>query len=140
MNKIKDKHICGQRGGEPFKSVIRPDQEGNCSEGMTKCSNKTTPDNTICVKDGETDKCPITFFAITASKANVQKSKAAKATVIEYLKVDKKQYFIVFNKTSGNLPIMKTALTVGIPCMTSNQTRHAPKQKLYLPAELDSKK
>ena len=57
---------------------------------MVKCSNKSKPDNTICVKKDETEKCPITFFAITASKTNVQKAKEAKATVISYLKIDNK--------------------------------------------------
>ena len=89
---------------------------------MVKCSIKTKPDNTICVKENETETCPITFFAITASRENLEKAKEkeAKAKVIRYLKIDNKQYYIVINKQSDNLPIMKTALEVGLPCMNSS--------------------
>jgi hypothetical protein len=55
------RHICGVRGGAPFKDIIRPDPLTNKCEGITKkCSENTSPDNTICSLNVE--DCPITYL------------------------------------------------------------------------------
>ena len=54
--------FCGKTGGAAFIDAVRPNMNGKCPGGHVVCSEKTSKDNTICVKTGETANCPITFM------------------------------------------------------------------------------
>jgi len=55
--------ICGKRGGEPFKTAVRPASTNStkCSKaGYFPCNEQGSPEKTTCVKTK--DQCPITFL------------------------------------------------------------------------------
>ena len=61
QSKILGKYICGVRGGKPFFEVTRPDFETKkCPSGTLPCSDKTSPENTICYPEADLEtSCPI---------------------------------------------------------------------------------
>lgn len=59
-------HICGVRGGLPFKDVVRPENsQSGCPEGYQPCSTKTSAANTVCYLPEDIDSsCPITSIEV----------------------------------------------------------------------------
>jgi hypothetical protein len=129
-NVFYNKHICGVRGGLPFKKVIRPDfKTGKCPQGTQKCSKATNNNNTVCYKD--LSLCPITqlVFAAPNSKKN---------------KDDKELHFnkhknLYWSKTVKNaLPITSTRVD-GKPCANPNDKSKIMKNNIFYPLEKDRK-
>jgi hypothetical protein len=49
-----------------FENALRPDSNNNCPDEYVKCSENTTKDTTICIREGEEDLCPINDVSFTA--------------------------------------------------------------------------
>jgi hypothetical protein len=61
METIWSKKICGKRGGQKFMDQVRPNSTtGVCPQGFSACSPNSIPENTLCYKPDDKDKCPIT--------------------------------------------------------------------------------
>jgi hypothetical protein len=71
--------ICGVRGGESFLQTARPGLDGNCPSGTFKCSQNTSPDNTIC-RASLTD-CPITEMKLVSPAVLAAYSKNPEYTI-----------------------------------------------------------
>jgi len=68
MTKFAGVNFCGTRGGQSFLNAERPDPTTKeCKDGYTACSEETSPDNTICVQDGQEKLCPITYLKFVDS-------------------------------------------------------------------------
>ena len=71
MTQLEGVTICGRRGGEPFLNTQRPSSDGLCPGKTVPCSRATSPENTICVEQKESecgiaDNCPITEIRLVA--------------------------------------------------------------------------
>ena len=71
MTELEGVTICGRRGGLPFTDTLRPNNDGQCPPKTVPCSTKTSPENTICVEQDESergiaDNCPITEIRLVA--------------------------------------------------------------------------
>ena len=51
LSNFNGTNICGKRGGEPFKSVLRPNSDGHCPVGTSACSQVTSIENIVCYAD-----------------------------------------------------------------------------------------
>ena len=76
------KHICGKRGGPSFAEVQRVqlntpecgsrDSICNCPEGLAKCSEMTSPENTLCYPPADLSNCPIIEMKFVTSEEVVR--------------------------------------------------------------------
>ena len=59
QGQFSGRRVCGKRGGLPFSQVVRP-VNNTCPEGTKPCTNRTSPENTVCYPPSEhATKCPI---------------------------------------------------------------------------------
>ena len=65
-------NICYKRGGEPYLTVPRVDENGACTEGYTACNNVSS--QSVCYPDDQMDLCPIVAMNWTD---NYEKDQAA---------------------------------------------------------------
>lgn len=137
MNQYKfiNSYFCVTRGGKAFSEVIRVDTDTEeCPEGTQKCSDATSPENTVCYPNEElADSCPITQILFVDS-ADIEQYEDT--TTYSVVKINVAQY-IVYSKTStDNLPITSTSVEGGTPCINPNQRSEDP--SLLFPAEYDA--
>ena len=71
MTLLEGVAICGRRGGSSFADALRPNSDGQCPPKTVPCSKHTSPENTICVEQDESergilDNCPITEIKLVA--------------------------------------------------------------------------
>jgi len=65
MTDFMSKVACAKRGGPSFLETVRVDPESKeCPEDFVPCSDYTTADNTVCVKEKKNEaetysECPI---------------------------------------------------------------------------------
>ena len=63
MGQLADKRFCGKPVDFNFLNATRSDLNGDCPSSYVKCAENSSPDNTICVPDGDgrslEEKCPI---------------------------------------------------------------------------------
>jgi hypothetical protein len=52
--------LCGQKQGQSFYTVTRPNSDNQCPDGHSVCSTNTSVDNTWCYPDDSEGECPIT--------------------------------------------------------------------------------
>ena len=64
QTQFEGRHICAQRGGDPFEYVTRVDPLTlKCPSGTAPCSEATSPENTVCYPPKfHTKLCPITWM------------------------------------------------------------------------------
>ena len=101
--------ICGQRGGDPFKTVTRPNSANQCPSGTSACSTNTRAENTVCYPDSEKSKCPITGITFEPTTASTDPSLTSVPLTDEFN--------LVFSKTADSLPITTTQLALQQPCV-----------------------
>ena len=113
--------FCGKTGGSAFINAVRPYTDGKCPEGHVVCSEATGIDNTICVKSGKTDDCPITFMQFIA------KEKEGDYQSNEYTvsKVDAEYSFVTSKTTNDSLPLIGFKVEEK-PCLNSANTSKSP--------------
>ena len=70
LNQFGKNRICGRYNGLPFVEAVRPSLNGSCPSDYKPCSKKTSPETTICYKNGEAldDSCPITEIKFVDNK------------------------------------------------------------------------
>ena len=67
---MNGRRICGKRGGESFVEAVRVNALGQCPEGLQKCSDKTSMENTVCFDPSvasRDDSCPVTMMKLLKS-------------------------------------------------------------------------
>jgi hypothetical protein len=101
--KFFQSYFCGKRGGPAFVDAVRPDANGNCPQGLSKCSENTPAEHTIC--RAEKNLCPIN---------SIEFSKKEGLPVKENFK-------LLVSTTGKGLPIIKTQLAIE-PCLKITET------------------
>jgi len=101
--------LCGLRGGIPYKDAARIEYKKAtmkqpkdlCYDGTIACSEQTSAENTICVKD--LNLCPITYLDIIDNKNQAEPD----STIIKF-KSNGKTLYLAFNKVKDRLPIIRS--------------------------------
>jgi len=95
--------------------------KGECPTGTSACSDKTSPENTVCYANA--DDCPITSIEFTASPPSGS-GYAILSTGVEAIS-------LVYSKTQADsLPITKTRVE-DKPCADPSVVSVVAEQKLY---------
>jgi len=116
------KYFCGVKGGESFENVIRPSVEGACPAGTSACSDKTSPENTVCYANLE--DCPITSIEFTDSPPSSDSGYTILNTGVEAIS-------LVYSKTQeDSLPISKTRVE-NKPCADPSVVSREGPQGFY---------
>ena len=53
LNQFGKLRFCGKNSGDQFLKAVRPDLDGSCPTGYKPCSRQTSPEATICYKEGK---------------------------------------------------------------------------------------
>ena len=111
MTNFSGAMVCGKADGTPFINAERPDYNTHeCRAGYVNCSNQTSLDNTICVKEDSTDQCPITYINLTRTFLEGSEYKHQKFS---------DDLWLVTSKQHEGLPISQISLS-SVPCMDSH--------------------
>jgi hypothetical protein len=142
MTEFAGNHFCGTTGGKPFLTAERVDPSTKkCKSGYVACSDETSAENTICVRSGEQDQCPITFMTFTEDEDDIKYYKNDTENYVVQ-KVEDDTYF-VYSKTRGDsLPITSTSVEYK-PCLDPIDVSRSPSvnyQFVYYETELDKQK
>ena len=122
MNIIEDSIICGKAEGASFMGSVRPNvSTKKCPTNYVPCSEFTSPDNTICVKDTDDkdDVCPITkiVFQEFDSKDDA-KAWASNDTYPWKFEDYIDDIYLFWTKDFDALPLQQTSIESSSPCMT----------------------
>ena len=91
--------------------------DNKCPGGHVACSEKTSKDNTICVKTGETENCPITSMQF------IEKAKEGEYLSNDYTvtKVNDEYSFVTSKTVNDSLPIISFRVE-DKPCLNTADT------------------
>ena len=136
MSELSDnKVVCGKNDGMPFIYAKRPIDAttGDCPTGYAKCSQATSPENTICY---DVDQGPEKTCGITDLQFIENKDRGAWTAKQYSITAFNSTSDIVFSKKHGdNLPITQTKLEYK-PCMSPKDNSISPSQaSVVYPAE-----
>ena len=113
--------LCGVRDGLTFVHVIRPDMDGKCPEQTKACSNITSPENTICYRDSQTQHCPVTDFVWDNPDNSTYGNDYSKGWVRVEENKDDQGNMLLYTKTeANNLPLTTFSLQ-NRPCLDSTE-------------------
>jgi len=106
------KYFCGRKRGDSFENVTRPNLNGECPPNTSACSEKTSPENTVCYSNDA--DCPITSIEFTKSPPS--------NSAYTVMKTGVDGISLVYSKTQANsLPITMTRVE-DKPCLDPSFT------------------
>lgn len=109
MSDLGGFRVCGRRGGDSFSQAVRLDSASKCAkEGFVRCSEKTSLDTTICVKDLR--DCPITWIKWAETQSEVDKITEAEGETVSVRHAG--EYgFLLFSKEVDSLPVISIKMS-----------------------------
>jgi len=105
--------VCGRRGGDPFESAIRLDQNGTCQKTGYEPCHAMSKENTTCAMDKQ--NCPITW--IKWAKNSKEVSSLVKKFKNVTVKDSKVNGFLLFSKEFDSLPVISIKMLQEKPCV-----------------------
>lgn len=125
-------NVCGIRGGDPWKDVVRPNLEtGKCPEKTEPCTNVTNKENTVCYpKAQHKAKCPLTDmqFVTDADESWINDS-------YDVIDPGIGKYLVTSKKTNA-APLTDSTFEFK-PCMKPGFQSIDPSRGLWYPLEFD---
>lgn len=122
MGQLNGKRVCGRPVDESFRTMVRPNMDGECPEGYSLCDPTTTNksvDNMVCLQTvGEIlafeERCPILDLVI------FKKFETNDAIYDDWVSIELDAvYEIRYTKKGDKLPLSTFEMTVGQPCLDS---------------------